>query len=331
MRKLLKIFAWTFGIVLGLLAIFVGHANYRIANDEVNTIDAEAPGRFIAAQGHRLHVQTIGDLATDPTGAPLMLLHGFAMSGHTTYLPWARNELAPKRALILPDMLGYGFSERLTEPGEYYTLKSYARDLAAILDTLGIDQVDLAGHSWGGIVATQFARDYPGRVRRLVIIDGAFFFPKNSPLEKIIALPLGIGSAVTWHALAGGPKSYVGIICKRQPSCEPAAATTRVRSSTEALRAAMHTSRASTQIADLEADLANVTTPTLVLWGAEDPIVPVATAERLAREIPSAQLVVVENAWHLPWLEEPKETARHLLHYFSMRYSTPARVSSEPR
>ena len=62
MRKLLNILAWTFGIVLGLLAIFVGHANYRIANDEVNTIDAEAPGRFIAAQGHRLHVQTIGDV-----------------------------------------------------------------------------------------------------------------------------------------------------------------------------------------------------------------------------------------------------------------------------
>jgi pimeloyl-ACP methyl ester carboxylesterase len=318
-RKLLKILGWIFGILALLIAGCVAHANYRISKDEVNAIDAEAPGRYFTVQGHRLHVRVLGDVKTDPTGVPLMMVHGFALSGHTTFLPWANDELAPKRSLILPDNLGYGFSERITTPGEYYTLKSYARDLAGILDALGIEKVDLAGHSWGGMMAAQFAQDYPARVRKLVIIDGSFFFPKSSPLEGMIHFPLGIGRAVTWHALAGGPKSYVGLICSMQGEKCEGAATTRIKDTTPALQAAMQTSRTlgSDDMDALESSVGRIATPTLVLWGSEDRIVPLSTAKRLAKELPSARLAVVENARHMPWLEEPKETARQLLDYLA--------------
>lgn len=317
MRKLLRILGWIFGFVVLLIGGCVAHANYRISKDEVKPIEAEAPGRFITVQGHRLHVRTFGEVDSDPTGVPLMLVHGFALSGHTTFLPWARDQLAPKRSVILPDNLGYGFSERFTTPGEYYTLASYSRDLAGILDALGVDKVDLAGHSWGGLMVMQFAHDYPERVRRLVIIDGAFYFPRSSPLEKIIDLPLGIGRAATWHALAGGPKSYVALICGRQESCAEAAAITRIQDSTEALRATIRTSRTlgADDIDAVESGSRHVATTALVLWGAEDPIVPLSTGQRLAKELPSARLAVVENAWHMPWLEEPEETARQMLDF----------------
>jgi pimeloyl-ACP methyl ester carboxylesterase len=312
MKKLLKILGWTFGALLFLIAGVIAHANYRISSDEVNAFDAQAPGRYFNVQGHRLHAQTLGDPTADPTGAPLVLVHGFLLSGHTYLLPWARAELAPKRSLILPDSLGYGFSERITTPGEHYTLRSYARDLVGILDALGIDKVDLAGHSWGGVLVTQFARDYPQRVRRLVIIDGAFFFPEPKAIEKIIQMPLGIGRGVAWHMVAGGPVSYSSLVCRRQPACE-GAPTMRIKDSTEALRAAMYTSRTTDGMKAIEAELGHVATPTLVLWGENDPIVPVATGERLARELPSARLVVIKNTLHAPWLQDPKETAKQLL------------------
>jgi pimeloyl-ACP methyl ester carboxylesterase len=314
MKKLLKILGWTVGSLLFLIALFLAHANYRVSNDEVLAFDAQAPGRYFSVQGHRLHAQTFGDPTGDPTGAPLVLVHGFLLSGHTYLLPWARAELAPKRSLILPDSLGYGFSERVTTPGEHYTLESYARDLAGILDSLGIDKVDLAGHSWGGVLVTQFARDYPERVRRLVIIDGAFFFPEPKAIETIIQMPLGIGRGVAWHLVAGGPVSYSSLVCRRQPDCE-GAPTMRIRDSTEALRAAMYTSRTTDGMKVIDAELGRIATPTLVLWGEKDPIVPLTTGERLVRELPSARLVVIKNALHAPWFQEPETTAKQLLDF----------------
>ena len=79
----------------------------------------------------------------------------------------------------------------------------------------------------------------------------------------------------------------------------------------------IYTSRHSAQLAALEASLGRIETPTLVLWGAQDQIAPLANAERLARALPAARYVVVEDAWHMPWLEEPAATARPLLEFLA--------------
>ena len=316
MRKLLRILGWTFGLAALAIGGCVAHANYRIAHDEVQAIDAQAPGRFVTVQGHRLHVQVVGDLSDLHGELPLLLIHGFALPGQETFMPWAREELAPHRTLILPDMLGYGFSERIPAPGDHFTLQSYSRDLAGVLDALGVQQADVAGHSWGAMIAARFALDHPERVRKLVLIDGGFFMPSSSPLEKVIHLPLGIGRAVTWHALGDGPFSYVKLICQQRRDCE-LVPPTHIQDSTPTLQAMIYTSRHSTQIAELESSLGRIHTPTLVLWGAQDQIAPLANAQRLTRALPAARYVVVEDAWHMPWLEEPAETAKPLLEFLA--------------
>ncbi len=317
MRRALRIIGWTFGILFAVIFVSVAgcvaHANYRIAKDEVAAYDAHAPGKYFTVQGHRLHVQTIGDVGARGANPPLMLVHGFVLSGQATIEPWARRMLAPSRALLLPDNLGYGFSERIPRSGDHYSLESHARDLAGLLDQLGLQQVDIAGHSWGGVIAAQFAHDFPQRVRRLVIIDGGFFYPKSSPLERITYLPLGIGRSVVWHTLAGGPASYVNRICRSLRNCPAAAPTAFIRDSTPTLQAMMQTSRATDGMAAIEAQLGRIDSRTLVLWGALDQLLPLSTGERLAREMPNARLAVVEDAWHMPWLEAPEETAKPLL------------------
>jgi pimeloyl-ACP methyl ester carboxylesterase len=316
MRKFLRILGWTFGTIALLIGGCVAHANYRIAHDEVRRFDAQAPGRFVTVQGHRLHVRVLGDLSDLHGDLPLLLIHGFALPGHETFMPWAREELAPHRTLIMVDMLGYGFSERIVTPGEHYTLHSYSRDLAGVLDALDVRQADVAGHSWGGMIASQFALDHPDRVHRLVLIDAGFFLPKSSPLEKLIHLPLGIGRAVTWHALGDGPFGYVKLMCQRRRDCE-LVPPTHIRGSSEALQATIYTSRHSNQIDELESSLGRIRTPTLVLWGAQDQIVPQSTAQRLTQILPAARYVVVEDAWHMPWREEPAETAEPLLEFLA--------------
>ncbi len=169
MRKLLLKLAA--GTVLVLIAVALGvvlHANFRISKDEVLEIGTNASGRILSVNGHRWHVAIRGN-AVDPARPPILLIHGFIVPGHESLLPWAES-LATKRTLILPDLLGYGYSERILEPGSHFTARSYAAGLANILDQLGVARVDVVGHSYGGAIAARLALDYPDRVRRVIFM-----------------------------------------------------------------------------------------------------------------------------------------------------------------
>src|ERR1044072_1291514 len=112
MRRWQKILAWTLGLFVLAIAGCVGHANYLIGKYETDTIQAHAPGRYVTVEGRQQHFVTVGDIHADPTGAPIVLIHGFIISGHAELMPWAAHKLGAQRALILPDLMGYGFSQR---------------------------------------------------------------------------------------------------------------------------------------------------------------------------------------------------------------------------
>lgn len=312
MKRVLKFFAWFIGIVVIALAGIVAHANYRITKDEIDEIGTHAPGRFVTVEGRQQHFVTVGDIDADPTGAPIMVIHGFIASGHAELLPWAPDKLGARRSLILPDLMGYGFSQRHTIPGDWSSPKSHARYLAAMLDQLGIEQVDIVGHSFGGALAARFALDYPGRVRKIVYLNPGLYLPK-SKAEYVIDLPLGIGRALTYHFLGNGPYGIPAAVCKRNPGC-PGVLSPRIKGTTETLRAMMFYNRSSNVLDELYADIPGLRTPGLVLWGQNDIILPMSTAERFARESHS-QLVVLPNAGHMAWWEKPDEVATRILHF----------------
>ena len=310
MKRLLKFLKRVFLVLLALIVGVVAHANYRIHADETLAIDAQAPGRFITVEGRQQHFVVHGDPAADPTGAPIMVIHGFIVSGHESMLPWATDKLKG-RSLILPDLMGYGYSQRDTTPGDWSTPKSHARYLAAMLDHLGVDKVDIVGHSYGSAIAARFALDYPQRVRRIVYISPGLY-TERSGTEVVIQTPI-IGRALAWHMIGGGPLSFVGRRCRNTPDC-PSMRPAHIRDSTDTLRAMMYTSRHTTALEDLYAEIPRLTTPSLVLWGEKDWIVPRANAERLSHDT-HAELVAIPNCWHMPWLEQPDEVAKRVLDF----------------
>lgn len=297
-------------VVVVFLVLVIVHANYRIRVDETLALDAQAPGRFITVEGRQQHFVVHGDLAADPTGVPLMVIHGFIVSGHESMLPWAIDKLTG-RSLILPDLMGYGYSGRDTTPGAWSTPKSHARYLAAMLDHLGVTKVDIVGHSYGSAIAARFALDYPQRVRRIVYISPGLYM-ERSATELVIQTPV-IGSALAWHMIAGGPISFVGRRCRNTPDC-PSMRPAHIRDSTNTLRAMMYTSRHTTVLDELYADIPNLATPSLVLWGEKDWIVPRSAAERLARDTHS-ELDVLPNCWHMPFIDKPEDVAQRVLSF----------------
>jgi proline iminopeptidase len=116
---------------------------------------------FVAACGAIIYYETIGN------GRPLMVLHGGPGLSHTYFLPYLL-PLAKHHRLIFLDERGSGRSQRLTDLSGY-TLENMACDANAVRLALGVKTLDVMGHSFGGILAQEYAIKYPSAVRRLVL------------------------------------------------------------------------------------------------------------------------------------------------------------------
>jgi pimeloyl-ACP methyl ester carboxylesterase len=299
-----------FGLSALGLAVFIfvlgwsAYTNGQIDAMETRSHRAEAPGRFATVQGYDLHYQVMGDLQN---GVPLLLIHGFASNGGE--FRRLTPALAEGRAIIIPDLPGFGHSQRVPAPTEAYTHRGQAALLRELLDGLAVAQVDVGGASYGGGVALQFALDYPDRVRRLVLLDAQAY--EGGGGAWVASLPFGLDRALTWYVLGGGP----GAAMLTVSACAPDGATcsrgefeaardriVRIAGHTEALLAFSRTAR----VARIPQEIGNVAQPALVVWGRQDGIIAPEFGERLARELPQARLEWVEGAGHVPHIERPE-------------------------
>src|SRR5690606_8118069 len=115
--------------------------------------------RTVAVNGLQMHVTEAG------AGRPILLLHGFPQSSRE-WMP-VMSALATRAHLVAPDLRGAG---RTDAPGSGYDAATMARDVMALLDELGLEQVDLVAHDWSALVGFDLCLDYPDRIRRYVAI-----------------------------------------------------------------------------------------------------------------------------------------------------------------
>ena len=239
----------------------------------------------------------------------MLLLHGFGASRYT----W-RSLVAPlaeRFTVIQLDLKGFGQSPKPRDGA--YGLPDHAALVMAFLQARDLRGVILVGHSFGGSVAlavTLGLRERePERVRALVLI-GTPAYPQPVPwFIRLLQTP-GVGPLI----LRALPATFqVRRILERayfDPGQIPAAAVTEYARLLEdpAGRDALVETARQLPPPDLEAlidQYPTITVPTLLLWGRHDRIVPLAIGERLANALPDAQLVVVEDAGHLPQEETP--------------------------
>ncbi len=127
------------------------------------------------------HWADIGDLRVryldwGGDGPPLLALHGLASTAH--WYDIVAPMLRDRHRVIAPDQRGHG---QTTNAPSGYDWKTLSDDMAGLLDHIGLDEVAVMGHSWGGNVATNFAANRADRVNRLIMIDGGFFDGRLTP------------------------------------------------------------------------------------------------------------------------------------------------------
>jgi 3-oxoadipate enol-lactonase len=214
---------------------------------------------------------------------------------------------------IAPDLRGMGESDA---PDLGYSMNTYAADLAALLDVLGVDEVVLCGLSMGGYVCFEFLRHWRSRVSGLVLMDtraGTDSPDARRGRELATTLareggPAAIADSMVSQLLSPATQRRADIVGKVRYMI----ANTAVAGLVGAL-AAMRDRDESESLLPTLADL-----PTLVLVGEDDPLTPPDEARRLVQAIPGAQLAVVSGAAHLPPIEQPEETTARLQSFLQL-------------
>jgi pimeloyl-ACP methyl ester carboxylesterase len=298
---------------IGTAGFWTNRTNQQANASEVFDFTADAPGRFADVGGRQIHYIERGDVTADPQGAPILFLHGFNQ-GAGIEASLLADEFGPSRAWIIPDLLGFGFSERVTQPTPDYTVRGQTRLMRDLLDELGVQQADVMGVSYGGAVAAQFALDYPERVRNLVLIGPQLFDSGGGIFSSLGNVPFGIGRALTWDALGAGPRGTLlyRLGCQANgycPSDERVAARQR-RAEIKGTTDAMVAINAAPQDSRLPQDLGQISAPTLLVYGDRDAYYSREVAEKAQAAIPGAQLQFVPDADHTPQMHRPGPTAQ---------------------
>lgn len=291
-------------LLLALLAASTLAALFWAPDRPVEALQARwapPPSQFLAVRGMQLHLRDEGP-RDDPL--PIVLLHGTGSSLHT-WEGWAA-QLRAHRRVIRFDRPGFGLTG--PDPGARYDMHHAATLALEIVDKLGVDRFVIVGNSSGGRVAWHMALRAPERVRQLVLI-AAGGYPRRT------AWPLGLRIAQSaWGAplLRVMPRSAVAEGVRKMygdPSKVDAALIDRNYELTlrQGNRDALGETLRQGDPGNAD-DIQRIRTPTLILWGERDSVIPAEDAELFQRDIRGSTVVKFPALGHLPQEEDPAET-----------------------
>jgi 3-oxoadipate enol-lactonase len=256
---------------------------------------------YTTINGIRLYYQVEGQ----PQGPGLVFINSLGCDLHI----WDR--VAPsfneRYQVLRYDKRGHGRSD---VPAGPYTIRDHSSDLASLLQALGIESAALVGISVGGLIAMDFALQHPEQPRSLILSDTAPKIGTTEGWEERIRLVREQGMSAIAETIAsrwftpvfkeGSPSEYHGYLeMLSHTSPEGYAATC-----------------AALRDADLRAAVPAIAAPALALVGAADQTVTPEATHTWAARLPNARVTVIENAAHLPCIEQPGAVVEAIQGFF---------------
>lgn len=239
------------------------------------------------------------------TGEPILILHD--EMGYPGLLKF-HQAMAKSHSLIIPQHPGFGESGRLDW---VMNMRDLAGWYLEALDDLGLEQVNVLGSSLGGWLAAEMAAMCPQQFKKLVLVGATGVKP---PVGEIFDIYQVVASEYLEFSLydpANTPEFQV--ICPSEPSPELLDAWDSAREGACVLswRPYMHYPNLPHLLSRLKR------LPTLIIWGREDPIVPLSAGELYQSSIPGSKLVVIEKCGHRPEIEHPDRVVEIVSEFFS--------------
>jgi pimeloyl-ACP methyl ester carboxylesterase len=243
-------------------------------------------------------------------GSTVLLIHGIGGSLEDWMLN--ANALARHNRVFALDLVGSGHSDK---PSVSYSFSYLAQFVNDFMEAENIDRACLIGHSLGGGVSLQFTIQFPDKVDKLVLVNSAGLGKEGSILFRLPALPI-LGELLTRPSRKGTANLLKACVH------DPAVVTDELIELAYSLavlpgaqNAFLSTVRSLGNFRGIRKDvlrsiadnLSTITVPTLIFWGQQDRILPVAHAHVAENKIPDTQLHIFDPCGHCPQLERPEE------------------------
>jgi pimeloyl-ACP methyl ester carboxylesterase len=257
--------------------------------------------------GYRIHYLEAG------SGDPVILLHGTGGEG-ARWMPTIKG-LASNFRIIALDQIGFGQSDK---PLTTYHSGVFAGFLAGFMKAIGVPRATIVGQSMGAAVALHLAVHHPELVERLVLVDGGNYRSASDPPPP----------PPNWHdrqiANAGTLEESREYLKKLYYDHSFVTDELVEHNLILRLRSAytiesMQTANARGLGAVTEEEVRAITAPTLLVWGMNDPLSPVANADKLNAALRKSRKVLIDKAGHYPFLEHADKFNQIVLEFFKSR------------
>jgi 3-oxoadipate enol-lactonase len=249
-------------------------------------------------------------LAYDDVGVghAVVLIHGYPFNRSL----WTEQTeaLASRFRVVTPDLRGFGESDTSDGP---VTMNRMAQDVAELMDQLGIEQAVIGGLSMGGYVALALVKQFPSRVKALVMADTrAQADTEEGKQTRHQQAKKALSEGMAGIADAMLPKLLTPDTVSKRPEVVKRVRDMMLRTKPQGAASAL---LGMAERDDQSEFISTIRVPTMIVVGREDAITPLADSEKMQSEIAASRLVVIENAGHVSNLEQPEQFNFALLRF----------------
>jgi pimeloyl-ACP methyl ester carboxylesterase len=327
----LKILRWT-ALILGLLVVIAAILLYQgdLPAEVVDAKYSNESSQFLTLNnGTRVHYRDEGNRS----GLPLVLIHG-AMASLHTWEPWVEI-LGDTYRVISLDLPAHGLTGRV--PDGIYGAQTFTSTINAVVDELDVERFVLGGNSMGGGATWRYTLAYPDRVIAMILVDSVPAGNWRSSVDEPSADEPSADEAPAAERREEPDDGPIFFKLMRQDWFRAIARYLDPGLLVEqGLRSAYNNSpvvdqalidryyelslREGTRAAILQragsgggsreaADLSVLTQPTLIMWGAQDALIPVSVVEQFEQSLPNTRTVIYDDLGHVPMEEDPLRSA----------------------
>lgn len=267
----------------------------------VASIASAQTSKEVLIFGQKIHYVEAG------TGPTVILLHGLGGSSQVWQLNIA--PLAEKYHVVVPDQIGFGKSDK---PLVNYRIRTYVDFLDQFCKQLKIERASLVGSSMGGWIAAAFTAAFPDRVDKLVLVDAAGYMPPKD-LDTRTFYGLNPTTREAMKVLLA--KVFYNKVFQTDAAVDQAIAARLAAGDGYTINSITESIIRGEDF--LDDTVKTIKRPTLIIWGRQDGLVPLAEGEHFNKDISGSKLVVFDQCAHAPNLEKVPEFNVAVLKFLS--------------
>ncbi len=312
--KVLKVFSILFMVIVIAIVILFGHRD--ISKSVLIAKYTNTASSFIAVDGMQVHFRDEGNKGDSNI---IVLIHGTASSLHT-FDTWA-DSLKKIFRVIRMDLPAYGLTGPF--PDNNYSMGHYTSFLQNFLTALKIKKCVLAGNSLGGEIAWNFTIEQPAMVSKLILIDAAGYplTSKSVPIAfKIGRIPV-LNKILTYITPKFIAKASVeNVYFDKTKVTDSLVQRYFDLTLREGNRQAFVDRFKMMKETSAYSNIKKIKQPTLILWGANDLLIPIENAKRFHQDLLLDTLVILDKTGHVPMEESPIESLKPVIDFLNRSY-----------